>query len=232
MTNNRIIIATIKSWNIRNARAFPPRHRRRFHIRLIHDREQLTYASVRAFNPRFIFVPHWSWLIPPEICRDFECIVFHMTDLPFGRGGTPLQNLIIRGLKTTKISAFRAGSGLDDGPVYMKTPIRLNGSAQDIYERVSHIIFEKMIPAILSKGIAPIPQKGRAVVFKRRTPEDSRLPARLPFERFYDFIRMLDAKDYPKAFIDTGTSRIAFHNARKRMGSVEAQVTITPRRLG
>ncbi len=26
----------------------------------------------------------------------FECVCFHMTDVPYGRGGSPLQNLIIR----------------------------------------------------------------------------------------------------------------------------------------
>ena len=29
-----------------------------------------------------------------------------MTDLPYGRGGSPLQNLIIRGFESTKISAI------------------------------------------------------------------------------------------------------------------------------
>ena len=31
-----------------------------------------------------------------EIHENYKCIIFHMTDLPFGRGGSPLQNLISR----------------------------------------------------------------------------------------------------------------------------------------
>ena len=45
--------------------------------------------------------------MPSEIIRNYECICFHETDLPFGRGGSPIQNLIVRGFKTTKISAIK-----------------------------------------------------------------------------------------------------------------------------
>lgn len=52
-----------------------------------------------------IFIPHWSYIIPENIYSQYECIVFHMTDLPYGRGGSPLQNLIVRGHTETKITA-------------------------------------------------------------------------------------------------------------------------------
>ena len=50
-------------------------------------------------EPRYVFFLHWSTRIPREIFEQHECVVFHMTDLPFGRGGSPLQNLILRGHK-------------------------------------------------------------------------------------------------------------------------------------
>ena len=43
-----------------------------------------------------------------------------MTDLPYGRGGSPLQNLIARGFLETKISAILVEKQLDAGPVYLK----------------------------------------------------------------------------------------------------------------
>ena len=48
-----------------------------------------------------------------------------MTDVPFGRGGSPLQNLISRGIYETKISAFRCVAEMDAGPVYPKRPFSL-----------------------------------------------------------------------------------------------------------
>ena len=43
-----------------------------------------------------------------------------MTDLPYGRGGSPLQNLIINGHKETMMSALRCVQELDAGPIYLK----------------------------------------------------------------------------------------------------------------
>ena len=45
-----------------------------------------------------------------------------MTDLPFGRGGSPLQNLIVRGYKSTKLTAIKVQSGIDTGDIYLKKP--------------------------------------------------------------------------------------------------------------
>ena len=87
--------------------------------------------------------------------------------------------------------------------------MRLSGSAQEIYCRASDTIFFKMIPEIISKRIIPRSQKGREVVFKRRTPVESRISPRLKDIRsLYDHIRMLDAEGYPKAFIEVNGRRM------------------------
>ena len=141
----RYVIATIKSWNIKAAKRFDSRNSD-VKVLLITDRKDLTYQKVKAFKPRYIFFPHWSWIIPLDIFENLECVVFHMTDLPFGRGGSPLQNLIERGIYQTKISAIRVAEELDAGPVYLKRDLSLEGSAEEIFKRACGIIFEDMIP--------------------------------------------------------------------------------------
>ena len=66
---------------------------------VIRDKKDLNIKYINEINPRFIFFAHWSSIIPKSIHEDFECVIFHMTDLPYGRGGSPLQNLIVRGHK-------------------------------------------------------------------------------------------------------------------------------------
>ena len=61
----------------------------------------------------WIIVPHWSQLIPESICGPWPTVIFHMTDLPYGRGGSPLQNLIQRGHSSTMLAAQRCGAGRD-----------------------------------------------------------------------------------------------------------------------
>ena len=80
-----IIIATAKSWNIKNAQKFSQENKDKYSTTIITDKDELTLEYVRVINPEYILFPHWSWIIPKEIFKNFTCVVFHMTDLPFGR---------------------------------------------------------------------------------------------------------------------------------------------------
>ena len=75
-------------------------------ILIISDPCDLTHETVSAINPQWIFVPHWSRLIPESIWSSWPTVIFHMTDLPYGRGGSPLQNLIKLGHDSTMLSAL------------------------------------------------------------------------------------------------------------------------------
>lgn len=106
-----------------------------------------------------------------------------MTDLPYGRGGSPLQNLIVRGLTATKLSALRVEVGLDTGPVYLKMDLSLSGTAEEIFVRVNKLV-GKMIVEIIQNNLQPVPQEGDPVVFKRRKPEQSDMSGLENWRRF------------------------------------------------
>ena len=175
-----------------------------------------------------LFFPHWSWKIPKAIYETFECIIFHMTDLPFGRGGSPLQNLIARGFSETKISALRCVEELDAGPVYMKRPLPLGGTAEEILLRADRVI-EDMIVEILQRKPAPAPQVGEVTHFQRRRPEAGDISALDDLQSVHDTIRMLDADGYPPAFIDLAGLRFEFSRSSLRLGEVIADVRIRRR---
>jgi methionyl-tRNA formyltransferase len=179
---------------------------------LINKKSDFNLQLLNEFKPDKIFIPHWSYIIPEEIFNSFDCIVFHMTDLPFGRGGSPLQNLIVRGFKTTKISAIKVQSGIDTGDVYLKKSLDLTGSAQEIFQK-SAIIIEEMIKEIIIKKSIPSPQIGEVVEFKRRKPEESNISELEDLENIYNYIRMLDCEGYPHAFIETKLFKAEFTNA-------------------
>ena len=96
---------------------------------------QLTAETVAAIDPQWIFVPHWSHWIPDTIWGQWPTVIFHMTDLPYGRGGSPLQNLIQRGHSSTMLTVLHCGDGLDTGDIYFKQPLSLHGSAEEIFHR-------------------------------------------------------------------------------------------------
>src|SRR5690606_29153499 len=122
---------------------------------------------------------------PKEIFEKYECIVFHMTDLPYGRGGSPLQNLIDLGHTETRISAIRVEKGIDTGPVYLKMNLDLQGTAKEIFERTAGII-EKMIYVIIENKVQPVQQKGEVVHFKRRNPQQSSINELNSLKKIYD----------------------------------------------
>lgn len=196
-------------------------------IYLIRSREKLTFKFLDMVKPRYVFFTHWSWKIPAPIYENFECVVFHMTDLPFGRGGTPLQNLIVRGISGTKISAFRAQEEIDAGPVYLKKSLSLAGSAREIFQRAAKVVYGDMIPCIIASIPLSRPQKGRAVVFTRRRPAMSNIARLHDLRRVYDYIRMLDADGYPPAFIETPRMKFEFSGGQLRKNQVNARVKIT-----
>lgn len=179
---------------------------------LIDSKSDFNPTILSDFNPIKIFIPHWSHLIPREIYENYECVLFHMTDLPFGRGGSPLQNLISRGHVTTKLSAIKVGEGLDTGDVYLKRTMGLEGTAREIFERSTPII-EEMICEIIKNNIQPLPQVGKITEFKRRKPFESNFESLSNLEKVYDHIRMLDCDGYPYAFIETANLRFEFINA-------------------
>ncbi len=118
---------------------------------------------------------------------------------------------------------FRTSS---NAPVYLRRPLSLHGSAEEIYVRMAHTVAD-MIGDIISGRPAPIPQAGAPTTFKRRTAEQSRLPEGLSLEHAFDHIRMLDAEGYPRSFATLGGLRLEFRNAVRRTDSIEAIVTIT-----
>lgn len=222
----KILIVTLKSWNIRNAENMILKYKNEHDFFIISRKEEFTVEFIEKIKPDFIFFPHWSYIIPSNIYENNICVVFHMTDLPFGRGGSPLQNLIVRGYQQTKISAIRVTKEIDAGPIYMKEELSLEGSAEQIFKRASDIVFEKMIPEFLKKDLIPQEQKGRVECFKRRLPEESELKEEMEMDIIYNYIRMLDAEGYPNAFIKFGNKTIKFKNAIFKQNKITAEVEV------
>jgi methionyl-tRNA formyltransferase len=149
-----------------------------------------------------------------------------MTDVPFGRGGSPLQNLIERGFHTTKVSALRMNEYLDDGNVYYKKELSLKGNAEEIYIRATKVS-AAIIRDMIFNEPQPVPQQGEKVMFKRRTPEQSELKQIKNLHHIYDHIRMLDAETYPHAFLIYEGFRFEFTRVSLYEGKLKADVVIT-----
>ncbi len=188
--------------------------------------DALTPRRVSDLDPRYLFFLHWSTKVPHEITQRYECVNFHMTDVPFGRGGSPLQSLIARGYTSTRLTALRMTDELDAGPVYMKRPLSLEGRAEEIYVRATYLAAE-MIELIIRDEPEPKPQEGEVVVFERRRPQQSVIGDTGSLDELHDFIRMLDADGYPRAFLVHRGYRYEFRRSARNGDQLEARVVVT-----
>ena len=176
---------------------------------LINKKEDLTIERIKKLNPKYIFLPDWSWMVPDEIISHVDCICIHESNLPKFRGGSPIQNQIIRGIKKTKSTAFLMNSKLDSGDILLQRNLTLDGSLNEIFSRIEKNNYE-MIVKIIQGNFKKRKQSRKPSSYKRRTPKQSELK-NLNFSKLYlhNFIRML-SDPYPNAFIKIGKKKIIF----------------------
>jgi methionyl-tRNA formyltransferase len=221
MSELSYIVAAKGEWNAKYYEQYSKKQKGVWHfVQTPDDLNRL----LENITPRYVFFPHWSWIVPDEIVKRHECVCFHMTDLPYGRGGSPLQNLIIQGCEKTMLSALRMEKGVDTGPIYYKKPLGLHGSAYDIYKRSGKLCWD-MISDFIKDNPCPVTQKGVVTNFKRRMPEQSQIPEGLSLKELYDFVRMLDAPSYPRAFLEINGYRLEFESSDYINGKLNAKVS-------
>ena len=182
--------------------------------------KKLTFNYVKKINPEMIFFPDWSWIVPKEIIKNYKCICFHDSNLPKFRGGSPIQNQIIRGLEKTKSTAFLMTDKLDEGKILLQKNLSLKGSIDEIFQQMIENDHE-MIKKIIQGKYKLKNQMGKPTKFKRRKPEDSELDNLIHSKRFiYNFIRML-GDPYPNAFLKIGKRKIFFKEVTYKNNKLE-----------
>ena len=127
------------------------------------------------------------------------------------------------------LKALRCGAGFDAGDIFIKQPLSLQGSAEEIFLRCDAVIGQ-IIEQIVCEEPAAIPQQGEPVISTRRTPYHSNL-ASCPegdLSSWYDQIRMLDGEGYPQSFLEAHGTRLEFPRVSQRSDGFHADVKIMP----
>ena len=126
-----------------------------------------------------------------------------MTDLPYGRGGSPLQNLIIRNKEKTKISAIKVDFGIDSGVIYEKINIKTKGDELlDGLRKLQAKVTSKLILNFIDKypNIIGIKQMGEESFYKKRTKKNSELNVSKTIKEQFNLLRVCDNNRYPAFF--------------------------------
>jgi len=109
--------------------------------------------------------------------------------------------------------------------VYFKESLSLEGNAEEIYLRATRLS-ATLIKRLMNERPMPSAQDGEIVTFTRRKPQESRIGRQDSLDGLHDFIRMLDAEGYPRAFLEHAGFRFEFSRSALYDGRIVADVKI------
>jgi methionyl-tRNA formyltransferase len=172
-------------------------------VYVIKSYEEYCDSFVREYNPDFILFYGWSWVVSGDIIGDYKCIMLHPSKLPKYRGGSPIQNQIIRGEKDSAVTLFFMNEEMDSGDIVFQESMSLSGSIGDIFNRIEELGYKGTMRFLdnPADGIKQI--EGDATYFKRRTKRQSEITLKelkgQSAEYIYNKVRMLQ-DPYPNAY--------------------------------
>jgi len=177
---------------------------------IFRSRAQFKVDVLDDFKPDLVLFYGWSWTVPSDLLERHTCLMLHPSPLPQYRGGSPIQNQIIEGKTSSKVSLFVMTDELDAGDLVGQQDLSLVGTLDEIFNRMENAGVE-LTRLLLKHGLKRVPQDHSKATFrKRRTQGDSEITAEelasKPAEYLYNKIRML-AAPYPNAYILTADGK-------------------------
>lgn len=135
--------------------------------------------DIRDFDPDIVFAVGLSQLIPIPIMQAARMgsIGFHPTALPKGRGRAPIAWLILDQIDGAA-SFFLIGEGVDDGPILVQQPFKIEQTDDAAVVEQKILIAEAMaldnlLPRLKEEGLRSVGQDhAEASWYGRRVSED------------------------------------------------------------
>jgi len=187
-------------------------------IHIIRDFEEYSNSVVKDYKPDFILFYGWSWVVDSNIVDNYKCIMLHPSKLPKYRGGSPIQNQIIRGEKKSAVTLFIMNRKMDSGNIIFQESMSLSGSIEDIFQRIENLGYKGTVQFLdnPTNGVEQV--ETDATYFKRRSVKESEITLKelegQSGEYLYNKIRMLQ-DPYPNAYFQSKDGKKIFLTSAK-----------------
>ncbi|RZP19218.1 MAG: methionyl-tRNA formyltransferase [Erythrobacter sp.] len=144
-------------------------------------------------------------ITPPELlARNQFNIVVHASDLPKGRGFSPLAWQVLEGINDIPLTMITMEDEVDAGDILMQRHLHFSGHElnDEMRDAMGHEIVDMCCKTVQS---AERPegrkQEGHSTWYRRRRPDDSQLDPTKTIGEQFDLLRVVDNERYP-AFFD------------------------------
>ncbi len=161
----------------------------------------------RAVSPGHLcFVLGWERLLDRDFRSRFRhTLVVHASDLPRGRGMSPLSWQILEGRREVVVTLLEAEDAADSGDIYAQERLQFEGTEllpemHDVLGAATVRLCERAIMLFTSGDLLGRPQTGEPSSYRRRRPSDSRLDPTKTLEAQFDLLRVVDNRKYPAFF--------------------------------
>ena len=130
-------------------------------------------------------------------------IVCHPSDLPKGRGFSPIAWEILKNSNLITFSLFEADENVDNGKIYGKKELQLSGTElnDEIKKKQGEVTYSMILDYVDKyPNNDPYIQEGEPTYYDRRTPDDSELDIKKSIKEQFNIFRIVDNNSYPAFF--------------------------------
>ena len=153
-------------------------------------------------------------------------IVIHASDLPKGKGFTPLKWQILEGENDIPITLFEAVEAMDAGKYYFKDYIHFDGHEllEELHTKLGEKVCQMAIRYVNEcDNLVGIEQQGDETTYRRITHEDDELDINKTIKDQFNHFRIADNDRFPLWFCYKGheyilriTKKITYFSYKKR----------------
>ena len=166
---------------------------------------EVTASQEDSRGGRLLVALSYPELIRVDVVEKYDhALVLHGSDLPEGRGWSPVQWQLLEGRVLFTMSLIRIATPVDSGNVVLKRSFKIPKSA--LYEEISAIIAATQAAMIVESlgmtdsDLLGYPQQGTPTYLRRRTRADSELDPTKSIASQWDKIRIADGSRFPTFF--------------------------------
>lgn len=196
----QLLIDNINSWIVPYARKFINKINTNKHqVKIIHKHSEIEKGDVLVL------------LSCEKILKNLSLnkynLVIHESNLPQGKGWSPLTWQVLEGKNTIPITLFEAAEKVDAGVIYYRDRIELTGLelVDELRDKQAQKTFDLIFKFIHHyPNIKSTEQQGQSSFYPKRTAKDSELDANKSIKEQFNLLRVCDNEKYPAFFYNNG----------------------------
>jgi methionyl-tRNA formyltransferase len=134
-------------------------------------------------------------------------LVAHASDLPRGRGWSPMTWRSLEGADRLTVTLFEAVDDVDAGDVYAQAELTFEGHEliEELRAKLDAVIHDLVLEfARQWPNVTARPHQGEPSFYARRRPQDSRLDPDKSLRDNFNLLRVVDNERYPAFFEHAG----------------------------